>query len=272
MAQKHLNVGAYKSLLIMLPPLHEQIKIADTLSTWSRAIETIEKLINNSREQKKALMQQLLTGEKRLSGFSGEWKDVKLSSIATITMGSSPKSEAYNNNEEGLPLLQGNADIKNRASAPRVFTTQITKTCNIGDVLLSVRAPVGEVSISKHHACIGRGIASLTEKPESNNSFIYQSLLYKEPYWSRLSQGSTFDSVNSKEINNLHIFSPGSSSEKIKVAHVLEKQDIITSNLTKQLEQLILQKKALMQQLLTGKRRVRIDEITNLNTVKRTME
>ena len=81
MAQKHLNVGAYQVLKIKLPPLSEQKKIAQILSTWDQAITTTERLLDLARRQKKALIQQLLTGKKRFSGFEGEWETVKLGSI-----------------------------------------------------------------------------------------------------------------------------------------------------------------------------------------------
>ena len=148
-------------------------------------------MISNSQQQKKSLMQQLLTGKKRLSGFSGEWEREVLSKISDIVMGSSPKSENYNSLETGLPLLQGNADIKNRLSTPRIFTSQITKECLVDDILLSVRAPVGEVSRSVHHACIGRGIAAIRAKENISQNYLYQWLLHFEPKWARYSQGST---------------------------------------------------------------------------------
>ncbi|EJL6538733.1 restriction endonuclease subunit S [Vibrio cholerae] len=248
---------------ILVPPLPEQKKIAQILSTWDKAIITTEQLLANSQQQKKALMQQLLTGKKRLLDengvrFSGEWKSYHLSYVAVIVMGSSPKSEAYNEHGIGLPLLQGNADIKNRISVPRVFTSEITKECEIGDILLSVRAPVGTVAISEHKACIGRGIAALHAKPNFDQSFIYQFLLWFEPKWGSLSQGSTFESINSDDIKNLKIKVPN-FGEQQKIAAVLSTADQEISALQQKLDALKQEKKALMQQLLTGKRRVKID-------------
>lgn len=119
----------------------EEDRIAQILSTWDKAISVTEKLLANSQRQKKALMQQLLTGNKRLldengGRFIGEWCTCTLSEVAHIIMGSSPKSEAYNDNGLGLPLIQGNADIKCRVSCPRVYTSDITKECTPGDILL----------------------------------------------------------------------------------------------------------------------------------------
>lgn len=248
-----------------LPPLPEQRKIAQILSTWDRGIATTEKLIDASKQQKKALMQKLLTGKKRLidpetgKAFQGDWEEVKLNQIANITMGSSPKSESYNEVGIGLPLLQGNADIKSRKSAPRIYTSQITKECNVNDILLSVRAPVGTVAKSLHNACIGRGIASIQAKKNIVQEFVYQWLLAFEPKWERFSQGSTFEAVNSNDIKTLQISLPV-FQEQQKIASVLTAADKEIELLEAKLAHLKQEKKALMQQLLTGKRRVNIAE------------
>ena len=258
--RSYLGITAQKELSINLPPLPEQQKIAKILSTWDKAISTTERLIDNSTQQKKALMQQLLTGKKRLldeSGkrFEGKWKEVKLLEVAQITMGSSPKSEAYNEVGEGLPLLQGNADIKSRKSVPRIYTSQITKECHVDDILFSVRAPVGTVAISNHHACIGRGIAAIKAKKNHSQDYLYQWLLSFETKWERYSQGSTFEAVNSNDIKSLNLSVP-SYEEQQKIATVLTNADKEIEFLEQQLADLQQEKKALMQVLLTGKKRV----------------
>jgi type I restriction enzyme S subunit len=204
-------------------------------------------------------MQQLLTGKKRFAGFEGEWAEKRLDKISHIFMGSSPKSEFYNEDGIGLPLLQGNADIKNRKSVPRIFTSQITRECLPDDILLSVRAPVGAIASSNHHACIGRGIAAIRAKKDTTQVFLYQWLLNFEDKWDSFSQGSTFESVNSDDINNLKIKLP-SLPEQQKIATILTTADQEIDNLRAQLNHLKQEKKALMQQLLTGKRRVKIEE------------
>lgn len=260
-AQKNINLQTLKPLILLTPPLSEQKKIAQILSTWDKAITTTEQLLANSQQQKKALMQQLLTGKKRLLDdngvrFSGKWKSYHLSELTKVVMGSSPKSAAYNEVELGLPLLQGNADIKNRRSAPRIYTSEITRECEVNDILLSVRAPVGTVALSNHHACIGRGIAAIRAKENANQDFIYQWLLWFEPKWSSLSQGSTFESINSADIKQLKVKSP-EYKEQQKIAAVLISADHEIDSLQQKIEVLKQEKKALMQQLLTGKRRVK---------------
>lgn len=255
----HVRVPDCSEIILKIPPLPEQQKIAQILSTWDKAIKKLETLITAKQKRKKALIQQLLTGKKRFAGFEGEWRPNFLGKVAEIVMGSSPKSEAYNEIGDGLPLLQGNADIKNRLSAPRIYTSEITKTCSPNDILLSVRAPVGSVARSLHKACIGRGMASIKAKNGWSQDFLYQWLLFFEQKWDRLSQGSTFESVNSADIKNLHIIFPESLEEQQKIASVLFVADKEIENHQKQLSTLKQQKKGLMQQLLTGKKRVKVN-------------
>ena len=260
----HVQKKDIDNQFVLTPPVAEQKKIAQILSTWNKAISVTEKLLANSQQQKKALMQQLLTGKKRLLDengvrFSGEWCTCTLSEVAHIIMGSSPKSEAYNDNGLGLPLIQGNADIKCRVSCPRVYTSDITKECTPGDILLSVRAPVGTVALSQHKACIGRGISAIKSKRKMSQSFLYQWFLWFEPKWCYLSQGSTFESINSDDIKTLKLSVPN-FEEQQKIAAVLSAADTEISTLEKKLACLRDEKKALMQQLLTGKRRVKVDE------------
>lgn len=260
----HVQKKDIDNQFVLTPPVAEQKKISQILSTWNKAISVTEKLLANSQQQKKALMQQLLTGQKRLLDengvrFSGEWCTCTLSEVAHIIMGSSPKSEAYNDNGLGLPLIQGNADIKCRVSCPRVYTSDITKECTPGDILLSVRAPVGTVALSQHKACIGRGISAIKSKRKMSQSFLYQWFLWFEPKWCYLSQGSTFESINSDDIKTLKLSVPN-FEEQQKIAAVLSAADTEISTLEKKLACLKNEKKALMQQLLTGKRRVKVDE------------
>ncbi|MCA9459851.1 MAG: restriction endonuclease subunit S, partial [Nanoarchaeota archaeon] len=177
-----------------------------------------------------------------------KWKYLSLEQIADISMGVSPPSTAYNENNEGLPLLQGNADIKDRQSSPRIHTKEITKECKIGDILLSVRAPVGTVAKSIHNACIGRGLATLKCYKDYEQNFLYQFLINYESKWGNISQGGTFDSVNSSEIKKLNIPIP-SLPEQQKIADCLSSLDELITAENQQLEVLKTHKKGLMQKL-----------------------
>ncbi|NJM33215.1 MAG: hypothetical protein HC848_10675 [Limnobacter sp.] len=147
-----LDTDSIKQFPVCLPPLPEQQKIARILSVWDEAIHVCSKLLHNSRQQREGLRQQLLSGKMRFPQDVAPWQIHTLGQAVVLTMGASPQSSAYNHTQTGLPLVQGRADIKNGVTSPRFYTTQTTKTCQIGDVLLSVRAPVGAVALSLHHA------------------------------------------------------------------------------------------------------------------------
>ena len=241
---------------INLPPENEQRKIAAVISAWNSAIEQALKLLGAKQKLKKGLMEQLLTGNRRLPGFSSSWQKTTLAGVASITMGSSPPSQAYNEDGKGLPLLQGNADINNGRSAPRVWTSQVTKKCAPGDILMSVRAPIGEIAISDHHACIGRGICAIRANENFSQIYLLQALLLQEERWGRLAQGSTFTAINSKEVKALALRVPSEELERQKIATLLAAVDREMQILSWQIAGLKLQGRGLMHKLLTGQVRV----------------
>jgi len=177
------------------------------------------------------------------------WITSNLGEITHITMGQSPSSSSYNEEGIGNYLIQGNADIKNRKSLPRQWTTEPTKLCEDGDILMTVRAPVGAIAKSMHNACIGRGVCSI--KPKNvDKEFIYQFLLSYESKWKSLEQGSTFTAVNGVDIKTIQILLPP-LPEQQKIAEILstvdDKIEIIDQQITETQEL----KKGLMQRLLT---------------------
>jgi len=241
-----INKSSFEKMLISCPSLYEQQKIARILSTWDKAIEKTEQLIQAKTQLKKGLMQQLLTGKRRFKEFEGEkWREVKLDNVAIINMGQSPNSAEYNLTGEGLPLIQGNADIKNRISSPNIWTRHITKTCNAGDILLTVRAPVGSVARSNQKACIGRGIASITATKISSD-YLFYLLLSHETNWLRLEQGSTFTAVNRSDLKKMKIVIPTSQNEQLEIATVLNGIDNEVTKNVILLDNLKRQKKGLM--------------------------
>ena len=151
-----------------------------------------------------------------------DWQTLRLEQVADIKMGTSPKSENYNSDKIGLPLFQGNADIENRKTLPKTWTTQYTQKCMAGDILMCVRAPVGDVAICMHNGIIGRGMCLLRSQ---NNSFLYQILLNIENQWTRYAQGSTFESINSKDIKSFSVSIPTDKDEQKKIAEFLSAID-----------------------------------------------
>ena len=250
--QPGVNAEELKGFCFKAPILQEQTKIANFLTAVDEKIQHLTQKADLLLQYKKGVMRQIFSQELRFKDDDGgefpPWENYALLDIAQIIMGSSPQSDAYNEIGNGLPLIQGNADIKERVSAPRVFTSQITKECIIGDILLSVRAPVGTVAKSGHHACIGRGIAAVRSKKQFYQQYLYQWLLAFEPKWKSLSQGSTFESVNSDEIKNLELEIP-TLIEQTKIANFLTAIDDKITHTKTQLAAVKQYKQALLQQM-----------------------
>ena len=245
-----------RDVRVPLPPPAEQRDIAEALSDVDEQLRALDALIAKKRAIKQAAMQQLLTGKTRLPGFSGEWTEKPLIELAAVTMGQSPPSMFYNLRGEGLPLIQGNADIEGRRTIERVWTTQATKCCDSGDLLLTVRAPVGAVAVASKNACLGRGVCGL--KPVGDAAFLFHALLHAEDRWQILEQGSTFTAVNSEQIGQFRLRIPDDEYEQTAIAAVLSDMDAEIAALEQRRDKTRAIKQGMMQQLLTG--RVRLVE------------
>lgn len=232
----------------------EQHAIAEALSDIDGLIVALDKKIAKKRLIKQGTMQQLLTGKKRLPGFTDPWVEKKLGEIGNIKMGQSPSSIFYNLEGKGLPLIQGNTDIVNRKSIVRIYTSQITKQCEAGDILLSIRAPVGTVGKASCKSCIGRGICAI----EYANDYIYQYFIFIENNWDQYSKGSTFDSINSDELYDFKIKLPCSNNEQIAIATILSDMDKEITDLEAKRDKYRLLKSGMMQKLLTGQIRLTV--------------
>jgi len=253
-----INNKHIKPLEIMLPSLREQRCIAWALANVDDLITTLERLITKKQAIKQGMMQELLTGRTRLPGFDGEWNDVSLGRIATVTMGQSPAGITYNSDSYGIPLVQGNADIRDRATFDRVWTTAPTKLCKGGDIILTVRAPVGYTAIASRASCLGRGVCALSTK--ADNRFLFHALVYVEPSWALYEQGSTFTAVNSNEVRSFTLRWPADADERSAIAHVLDDADDELRILELRLGKARAIKQGMMQELLTGRTRLPVQE------------
>lgn len=241
---KTLGQDRFLKSKITLPPIEEQQKIAAILTTQDKVIELKEKRLAEKQRQKKYLMHRFFV--------DANGKKIRLGQIANVIMGQSPSSTSYNEQMEGMPLIQGNGDIEGRNTHPRMYTTQPTKICKKGDILISVRAPVGSVSRSSMNACIGRGMCAVDAGIYQN--YVYQYLIYFEGKWGKVSQGSTFESISGDEIRKLKTLIPDNMQH---IEKILSTADREIDLLRQDIEQEKQKKKALMQLLLTGIVRVK---------------
>ena len=247
-----INVGRISKVELSFPSVEEQSKISSFLALLDERIQTQSKIIEGLEKLKVATAKKIFSQEFRFKDNNGndfsKWEEMKLKNIVIIQMGQSPDSSSYNFENIGIPLIQGNADILNRKSNPRQYTSKPTKFCDVGDLLLTVRAPVGYVGKSKHYACIGRGICSVKNNDKSILEFIYQFLLYFEDKWKSIEQGSTFTAVNSSDINSINILLP-SIPEQTKIANFLSAIDSKIDMENQLLQKLEEQKKYLLQNM-----------------------
>jgi type I restriction enzyme S subunit len=190
-----------------------------------------------------------------------DWSIQPLARIARLTMGQSPESKYYTEDDSCWPFLQGCAEFGQRLPSPALFCTQKRKIGKAGSILFSVRAPVGRINIADQDYVIGRGLAAI-EGIEIDQSYLEQYLAFVNPSFRNASQGSTFEAINSSELSVWPIYLPESKPEQTKIAEILSTVD----RAIEQTEALIAKqqrlKTGLMQDLLTRG----IDEHGNLRS------
>lgn len=247
---KTIGLPYFKKLKIALPPYQEQEKIAQILSTWDQAISATEKLLENSQQQKKALMQQLLTGKKRLLDengvtFSEEWQLGHLVDIAKVSKGKALSSKDL---EIGnYPVIAGGK------------TSPYTHSEYTHENVITVSASgayAGYVAFYPYKIWAS-DCSVVSNKIGSDVNFIYHLLVSMQTIIYSLQSGGAQPHIYPKDIEGLKILIPPLVEQK-KIASVISLADQEIRTLQKKLDCLKQEKKALMQQLLTGKKRVKV--------------
>ena len=237
---------------IVIPSsIQEQNLIANVLSKIDSIITLHQHKLKKLNLAKKALLQKLFprNGSQfpvvRFKGFTDAWEQRKLSDITEVIMGQSPSSKNYTDNPNDNILVQGNADLKDGKVIPRLWTKEITKTIDKDGIILTVRAPVGDVAKTDYKVVLGRGVAGI-----KGNDYIYHFLqkLQNNQYWVSLSSGSTFESINSNDIKDLIIDIP-SIEEQTKISILLNNVNSIITLHQRKLEKLQEVKKGLLQKM-----------------------
>lgn len=152
------------------------------------------------------------------------WQTESLGRVAQITMGQSPDSKYYSEEQNGLPFLQGCAEFGGRFPKHLLYCSQTKKIANPGSVLFSVRAPVGRINIADRDYIIGRGLAAISGK-DIEQTYLEHYLTFVEAKFRNASQGSTFEAINSSELNGWPIEFPISRPEQVKIAEILSTVD-----------------------------------------------
>lgn len=249
---------------IVLPPIAEQKKIAAILTTQGKVIELKEKRLAEKQRQKKYLMQQLLTGKKRLDGFSGKWHHDKLSNISRIIGGGTPDTNNASFWSGNIPWISS-SDLemddfhkitKTRFITEDAINQSATKRCPKNTILLVSRVGIGKVAIADEELCTSQDFTNIIQT-DNNTTYIAYSLYWIIHEKSAQVQGTAIKGLQVKEIKQYVIPLP-SIDEQNAIAKALSTADNEIMLLQQDLDQEKQKKKALMQLLLTGKVRVNV--------------
>ena len=193
----------------------------------------------------------------------------KLAEIVEIVMGQSPKSQYYNTEGKGYPFLQGNRTFGFKYPKFDTYTTVMTKSANAGDVIMSVRAPVGDLNITPVNMCLGRGVCSLRMR-NGNQDFLYYMMKYYMPQLLNKESGTIFGSVNRNDINGLEVEIPDDIEVQKKIARYLKMFDdkielntMINNNLEQQAQAIFSNEFLTLETLPDGWKQSRLIDIAD---------
>lgn len=260
--QGNLSAEIIKTLNVRLPPLPEQRAIANILSTWDTSIQTTQALISQKEQEKKWLMQNLLTGKKRLKGFSGEWKEEKIGEIGEIQTGNTPSKQDPENWGKEFNWCTAD-DMKNKyiENTSQKLSPQGWRQARkvpAGSVLITCIASIGINAITKVETGFNQQINSITPLKNYNAEFVYYLIDFSRNKLLEYAGAGALPMLNKNTFMGIKFKFP-EFEEQTAIAQVLQTADKEIELLKTKLEQQKLQKKGLMQVLLTGKVRVKMN-------------
>ena len=214
--QPKLPIKNIQDITIKIPSITGQERIAKVLSSIDDKIELNNRINHNLEEQAQALYKSWFVDfepfrggnfvDSELGMIPEGWRVGTLSEISSITMGQSPSGTSFNEVGDGIVFYQGRTEFGNRFPSIRLYTTEPARFAEKFSVLLSVRAPVGDINIAKEKCCIGRGLASIHGLFQS---FVYYTVGSLKPVLNRFNgEGTVFGSINRKELEGLKIIVP----------------------------------------------------------------
>lgn len=201
--QAKLPIKNIQDIDVWVPKKEIQTKIAAILSCLDDKIELNNRVNKNLQQQAMAIYTEMFLNKADVSTITGALGD-----IATITMGQSPSGSSYNENAVGAVFYQGRAEFGYRFPTRRLFTTEPKRMAEVGDVLLSVRAPVGDLNVAYERCCIGRGLAAVHSK-DGHSSFVLYTMFFLNPQLDVFNgEGTVFGSINRDALNAIPVKIP----------------------------------------------------------------
>ena len=203
--QTEINKTRLQNETIIMYPVDkgEQYKIARILAAIDEKILLNEEVNKNLQEQAQALYSNMF-----LQNPSEQWTEGILSDIADITMGQSPKGDTYNEEGVGTVFFQGRGEFGFRFPTRRLFTTDPKRMAQSNDVLMSVRAPVGDLNVAYEPCCIGRGLGAIRSKDGHQSFVLYTVFSLREKLDMFNGEGTVFGSINRDALNSMPIIIP----------------------------------------------------------------
>lgn len=224
-----MTTKAYYSIKLDLPSLDIQKKVAYVLKILDSKIELNNKINAELEKIAKTLYDYwfvqfdfpdennhpykssggaMVYNEELKREIPKGWEVKSLNDIANITMGQSPRGSSYNTKKLGVPFHQGCANFGEKYPITEIYTTEPNRIANIGDFLVSVRAPVGNLNVANELCCIGRGLAAISSNLDYNQ-YLYQILInFKKQFDLRNSMGTTFGSITKDDLCFLKVLDP----------------------------------------------------------------
>lgn len=230
-----------------IPNIDQQQALVDEYQTIERRIKINEQLCQKLEETAQALYRKYFVEDINPENLPEGWRWGKLGEVATITMGQSPVGESYNTDGIGEIFYQGRSDFGIRFPTIRMFTNEPTKMAKKDDVLLSVRAPVGDINVVPHNCCIGRGLASIRNKIKHKSYMFYLIKNLDEIFNVADGEGTIFGSINRDTLLNIDVIIPdneivGLFEEKVSSIDKLYKYNDLETRKLKELLSLLLAK------------------------------
>ena len=195
-------------VMLPVPDIERQREIVTEYETLTNRIRLNEQIIQRLEATAQALYRKMFVDNIDKENLPAGWRMGTLSEIANIIMGQSPDGETYNLDGDGMIFYQGRTDFGRRFPTARVYTTNPTRYAKEGDVLLSVRAPVGDINVALHDCCIGRGLASLRSGTNCQSYLLYQLQNLSDVFNVSDDDGTVFGCINKDDLHNIEIVIP----------------------------------------------------------------
>lgn len=228
-AQKNINARLIESILIPLPPMSEQQRIVAKVEMLMEQVREARRLRQKAVEDADRLWQAVLadTFPRPGADLPSNWRWARLEEVCEVNMGQSPPSKTYNQNEVGLPFFQGKSDFGELYPSPRVWCSAPKKIAIEGDILISVRAPVGPTNLTNIKCCIGRGLAALRVRSELDRYWLLFYLRSIENLLASAGTGSTFNAITKKELVTMPVLLPPLEEQRRIITCLEETQEKI---------------------------------------------